>query len=498
MLHIFLIVVLSVAIIPLFHVIAPADDIFPPSEAQHYTHASDQSDQLIIDTGKLSISSASNDVLDHHELRPTITANGTNTVDVISETGSNTIDHVIKEVKAAPDISSFDYAVSHTIPVYTKEMARSAIRQSPWECSINNTDPAYIHSNHGTMFAFVHVYKAAGTSMRLFFNELAYTCHKTYISLAKCTGVLPSSIKSQDPWQPCRIEEVADGRSQQKQQYMYPTGKNYVRTNRQVSNPDLRAFFDLYVGHARIGTGDFIFGTPGSVRYIVFLRDPIERHVSGVLYQNKVKGRNETLEQVVRKIKDGIKNRREVDDYADKSLSYLLTPSQRVVNSHVSFEELRASKTTIISSSNMTFSSFKAESRAKLAIQNLYQYNAIIGMTERMSDSLRILRHVFLQNVPENALKDKAEEVFKKYGLSTTTPGSDRLGNSSAASIIQVVKQANKSRGKVSTSAVIAELAKDEEHMELFNEYVKYERLITEFAWKMHHLQFDAVMERER
>ena len=229
------------------------------------------------------------------------------------------------------------------------------------------------------------------------------------------------------------------------------------------------------------------------------------RHVSGVLYQNKVSGLNETLEQVVRKIKDNIKNRREVDDYADKSLTYLLTPIQRVANDlgsnitndHVDFEELRASKTTIISSSNMTFSSFKAESRAKLAIQNLYQYNAIIGMTERMSDSLRILRHVFLQNVPENALKDKAEEVFKKYGLSTTTPDSDRLGNSSAASIIQVA-QANKSRGKVSTSAVIAELAKDKEHMELFNEYVKYERLITEFAWKMHHLQFDAVKERER
>ena len=200
-------------------------------------------------------------------------------LDDTSETVSNTIDHVINEVKAAPGISSFDYAVSHTIPVYTKEMARSAIRQSPWECSMNNTDPTYSHSNHGTMFAFVHVYKAAGSSMRSFFNKLAYTCHKSYLLLAQCTGVLPSSIKSQDPWNPCRVKEVADGRSQQKEQYAYPTRSNYVHTNRQVSNPDLRDFFDIYVGHARIGTGDFIFGTPGSVRYIVFLRDPIERYV---------------------------------------------------------------------------------------------------------------------------------------------------------------------------------------------------------------------------
>ena len=473
--HIFLILSLLVAIIPLFHIILPAYDILPPSETQQYTHASN-----------------------HTYQQPSFDV--TNTVDIISETASvsNTIDHEMKEVKVSPDISTFDYAVTHPIPNYTKVMARSAIRQSPWECSINNSDPAFIHSNHGTMFAFVHVYKAAGTSMRQFFNELAYTCHKTYISLAKCTGVLPSSIKSQDPWQPCHVEEVADGRGQQKQQYMYPMQQNYVRTNRQVvRNSDLRDFADIYVGHARIGTGHYIFGTPGSVRYIVFLRDPIERHVSGVLYQNKVKGRNESLEQVVKRIKDGIKNRREVDDYSDKSLSYLLTPSQRVANSRVSFEQLRASNTTIISSLNMTFSSFKAESRAKLAIQNLYQYNAIIGMTERMSDSLRILRHVFLQNVPENAVKDKAEEVFKKYGL-TTSPDSDRHGNSSAGSKFKAGVQANKSRGKVSTSAVIAELAKDKEHMKLFNEYVKYERLVTEFAWKMHHLQYKAVTEGEQ
>ena len=67
------------------------------------------------------------------------------------------------------------------------------------------------------------------------------------------------------------------------------------------------------------------------------------------------------------------------------------------------------------------------------------------------------------------------------------TSDSDRLGNSSVASMIKLGVQANKFRGKVSTSAVIAELAKDKEHMELFNEYVKYERLVTEFAWKMHH-----------
>jgi hypothetical protein len=46
----------------------------------------------------------------------------------------------------------------------------------------------------------------------------------------------------------------------------------------------------------------------------------------------------------------------------------------------------------------------------------------------------------------------------------------------------------------VSTTAVIAELAKDEGIMLLMEEYVKYERMITDFAWTMHTLQYDSAM----
>ena len=58
-----------------------------------------------------------------------------------------------------------------------------------------------------------------------------------------------------------------------------------------------------------MGTGDYIFNdspTWEGVRYIVFLRDPVERYVSGILYQNKINGFDESLEQVVTKIKHSI------------------------------------------------------------------------------------------------------------------------------------------------------------------------------------------------
>ena len=125
---------------------------------------------------------------------------------------------------------------------------------------------------------------------------------------------------------------------------------------------------------------------------------------------------------------------------------------------------------------NTTLSSLNAEARAKLAIHNLHEYNAIIGMTESMSESLDILRQVLL-NGPENELKVQAQAVFKKF----------------ASSQSEGVTANKSSKKEVSTSAVVAELAKDEEHMKMFLEYVQYERMITDYAWMMHNLQYDCV-----
>jgi multidrug efflux pump subunit AcrA (membrane-fusion protein) len=79
---------------------------------------------------------------------------------------------------------------------------------------------------------------------------------------------------------------------------MYPTAKNFKpRYHFPPSNPAFEKFVDIYGGHARLGTGDYVYPnsqtTSQSVRYIVFLRNPIERYVSGMLYQNKVQAHDQ-------------------------------------------------------------------------------------------------------------------------------------------------------------------------------------------------------------
>ena len=123
------------------------------------------------------------------------------------------------------DIADFINAANQPIPIYTEQLAIEAIRPSSWHCS-PESEPSY-STNH-TVFAFIHVYKTAGTTLRKFFHEYAYTCHKTWISLATCTNVEALSIISGERWKPCQIEEVANGRKQKKEQYNHPKLKNCI------------------------------------------------------------------------------------------------------------------------------------------------------------------------------------------------------------------------------------------------------------------------------
>jgi len=176
--------------------------------------------------------------------------------------------------------------------------------------------------------------------------------------------------------------------------------------------------------------------------------------VSGILYQNKVHGREETLERVVRKVKRSIAHKRKSNDYWGKNLSYLLTPAQRVQNDKMDGKKLRKLMNATAAVSLSSNSAFLAETRSKLAIWNLHKYNAIIGFTERMEESLQILKHVFL-NGPDEESKNKAEKVFEKF-----SPVSDSfIGvESNSSAILSDSKggvRANKSSKGVSTSSVM-------------------------------------------
>jgi len=373
------------------------------------------------------------------------------------------------------------------LPVYTREMAYLAIRPVPWTCGETEeiaTDPI---SNHKPIFAFIHIYKAAGSTIRLFFNKYAAICRKTWMVIIGCTGVKYSSIQSNEKnWNKCRVKEVVDGRRrihdrESKKKRVYPT----------VNGTILKENVDIIGGHMRMGTGDSIFGsvvdgvdsaTIPPVRHIVFLRDPMSRFVSGILYQiNKNGDAAKSMDEIIRLIKKRIRGSRKANEYWGASLSYLLTPNQAEM-----FINMNAQ---YIETIHLTPEEQVAEAKARVAIQNLFHYNAIVGMAERMTQSMQILRHALVPDqITSEHREEYLEELFEEY-----IPENTEVEEDAERSNSDIRMNASEREG-VSTASVLAELKNDGGFMPIFEEYIKYEQLITDYAWKMHLLQHETTI----
>lgn len=434
-----------------------------------------------------------------------------NTVSLLRETHQHAPSLSIDDSNAPPPITTpelasdegliFDPIATETnvsnrtvipsiLPPYTKELARQAIRPVPWTCGDRYEQSVDPLTNQKPIFSFVHIYKTAGSTLRAFFLEYASTCKKSWMGLIGCTGVSSSSIQSgsvfddgeEQNWNKCRVKTVLDRRH-----HIYEREETEERVYPTVNNTILRENFDIYGGHFRIGTGDYIFSDSVEsataapvhpVRHIVFLRSPMERFVSGILYQDKRKSDDEkSLEQTAKMIKKRVRGSRKANQYWDTSLSYLLTPKQVEM-----FGRLKSSAKKI-QTTKLTWEEHFAETKARIAIQNLIDYNPVIGMTETMKESMNILQHVFVNyqfyEDDKEELESDMKELFDKY-----TPD-DTKG----------VRQNESRNGAVSTTSVLQELKQDAEFMLMFGEYVKYETMITDYAMRMHLVQHEMVTE---
>ena len=281
------------------------------------------------------------------------------------------------------------------------------------------------------------------------------------ISCTKAKSLSTQSVGDEvKNWEPCKVKNVVDRNRITEWDGMDD------RVYKSVNNTVLRENIDILGGHYRMGTGDFIFKSNGPdnidpIRHIIFLRDPMERFVSGILFERKG-NEEDTMQSIVELIKKRVRGSRAADDYWLRSLNYLLTPAQA--------EEFESGKSKFITASETKISQNEkfAEARAMSAINNLVKYNTIVGMTERMDQSMQILKHILLAY----ASKKKISRL-EHYTEDT--------------------KHNESKKGQISTSTVLDELKKDTEFMLVFTEYVKFEKMVNDFAMKMHLMQHRAM-----
>eukprot|EP00984_Skeletonema_dohrnii_P004120 scaffold1433_cov128-Skeletonema_dohrnii-CCMP3373.AAC.4 len=332
---------------------------------------------------------------------------------------------------------------------YTAELAARAVEPTVWTCGERDRqkqtalDPI---TNQRPFFAFVHVYKTAGSTVRDFFQNYATVCKKSLALVISCHG---SGIEE------CRLKRSV----------------NAPQSIKRVNSTILHDHYDMLGGHYSFGMADDIFsnatatpnygnGAPQPlVRHMVFLRQPMTRFVSHILFKQKKGGSNikDTVEETAEDIKEMIRTSRGKGEYMSSIYKYLLTPQQRAMK----YDRTQTQEDVVAH-------------KAQLSIDNLLRYNAIVGMTETFSQSMKIFEHAMGHIVTSTRKEEEARAMFSRY-----------IGE-------EVSRNVSKRKG-ISTGSVLKELNKDEEFMAIFREFVKYEQMIVDFAMAMHQKQYEAV-----
>ena len=372
-----------------------------------------------------------------HRRNQTIVGDGRIQVPLEHGSGDNSADHVM-----VPDI---------TLPTIDESYGRL---EPMWSCSASQPPLLSLDNKRrsNTKLIFQHIFNTAGSTVPTLLQMYGAFCNASIALVVECTTLSFESLQSGTTWNNggggrragdnCTLKTA---RNREQQNLLLLTSNENDSMTGTLETLDTafleRNDIDILGGHLPLGS-DYgwkdAHGKQVDVQYLAFFRDGIHKFISSVTYLNS----NSTKDELVTLIKQRVKSARRQGEYYERYTSYLITPQQR---------HLFAEKNISLSMHH----------RVNLTLHNLVQYNVIIGIVERMSESLEVLHYVMDAN-------NEVPAMFQEFGM-----------NSTSQSVVM-----NKSRGP--TSAVLEELEKDELFMKEFREYLKYEDLIRSFALELH------------
>ena len=330
------------------------------------------------------------------------------------------------------------------IPTLYSLKRASKILKPLWQCKERNKQGKLI---------FVHIFKTAGSTMRSLFRLYSQYCAASSVTVVSCSSLTEESIRDgKKKWKklhggPC-IFKAGKTRS----------GESILPERTYINTTYIQSNVDVLGGHIPLGsldtlnqhnnqtTGNKPTTTTTPLLYFLFVRNAMQKFISGKMFSNR-HDEDLGLEEIVIMIKKHVRRARKNNEYYQNYASYLITPYQR----HLVLDR---------------------NSRTQLILNNLVNYKVIIGVVDRMSESLELLHHVIDS-------KQEMNSLFQHYGMGDTEgKRKDKVMH-------------NKS--KFSTSSILTELKKDVDFFPLMVEYVKYDQMIVDFATKIHLLQYKAL-----
>jgi hypothetical protein len=342
------------------------------------------------------------------------------------------------------------------LSAYTTSLAKLAVKPL-WNCRTKNNK----EQQQQEKLIFIHIFKTAGSTLRHFFATYARNCKGSGwaciigCSNAKVETIMNSNRQSKNPnWDPCFLKDTVTR-----------NGEPVPVWRGKVNSTFLEKETDIYGGHMRLGSGDWLQTRDGSElvknRYVTFFRDATTKYISARIYSARTKIK--TKEEIIKHIKSVVTKARSNGDYSDGYFKYLITPTQKKENSGMSTEKMM-----------------------QLVKQNLVQYNVVAGMLERMPESMQILQHILDH-------EKIMTPVFNYFGMDEK-PKKKKIRENRQRRLQEQHGSRRElvawNQGKISTTEVLAELKEDTEFFKVFTEYVKYEHMVYEFALDIHNLQY--------
>lgn len=313
--------------------------------------------------------------------------------------------------------------------------------QPMWTCSKQTEFP------FSQKLIFVHIFKTAGSSFRAFLDDYAQRCQRGFSLVIHCSRVSAKSmLDSHSPWESNHHKLCMNrfSRPRDDAQAIFNVKGNV--TGQLLRNTD------ILIGHLPLGVHLHWTDYNQNVvqpMYVLFMRDPVAKFVSGFLFVNRKF--HMTFAEAIKDIKLVVLDERYEGSYYLGSDKYLTTPSQK--GHSRGFEE-----------------------RVELVRSNLLYHNCIVGIVERMSDSLALIQFVVDGDL-------EVTDQIRRLDVSKVA----RDNRTEAMTV-------NKS--ELSTSAIVAVLQKDEEFFQILLEYLKYELLLYDYAIQIHERQVHSLRKR--
>lgn len=358
--------------------------------------------------------------------------------DIYDFTGSN------KKLHRPRDASGFKDKLNFTAPSIDDYVAGI---QPMWQCN----DPNALEGRKKKL-VFVHAFRTAGSTIKAILQGYAKACHAGAALVVFCQAVSWHSL-IQGNWV---NGEGYRKRGQCQMRRALSRDGTEVEDMKFFNSSFLENNVDTLAGNIPLGIESGWKDESGELvdtQYIVFFRNPVHKYVSGTLYNRRGLNLNETVTMIKKRVNDAVGQ----NNFYDKSASYLITPAQNAVFYKYGF-------------------GLSHEEDTSLAMANLVNKNVLIGIVERMSESLEMIQY-----------------LIDEEGL--TTPMFEYFGMKHANGTMRDVKV---NRSPISTAAVVDELEKDESFMKILRDYLKWEYRVHKFALEMHMRQYESIQSQKK